>query len=66
MKTFDAVFILTQGGPGLATMLISIRVWILGLIELNFGLAAALSYLILLFMSVFVVIFLRLLRSRVA
>jgi multiple sugar transport system permease protein len=66
IKTFDSVFILTQGGPGLATMLISIRAWILGLIDLNFGLAAALSYLLLLFMSIFVAIFMRLLNRRVA
>jgi multiple sugar transport system permease protein len=66
IKTFDSVFILTQGGPGLATMLISIRAWILGLIDLNFGLAAALSYLLLVFTSIFVVILLRLLSRRVA
>jgi multiple sugar transport system permease protein len=66
IKTFDSVFILTQGGPGLATMLISIRAWILGLIDLNFGLAAALSYLLLFFTSIFVVILLLLLNRRVA
>jgi multiple sugar transport system permease protein len=66
IKTFDSVFILTQGGPGLATMLISIRAWILGLIDLNFGLAAALSYLLLILMSIFVAAFMRLLSRRVA
>lgn len=65
IKAFDIVFILTQGGPGLATMLISIRAWILGLVELNAGQASALSYLILLFMSIFVAAFLKLLSRRV-
>jgi len=66
LKTFDSVFVLTQGGPGVATMLISIRAWILGLINLNFGLAAALSYLILLMTSLFVVILMRIIDRRVA
>ena len=66
LKTFDVVFTLTQGGPGLSTMLVSIRAWTLGLVELNIGHAAALSYLILIFMSVFVAVFLRLLGRRVA
>ncbi len=65
LKTFDVVFILTQGGPGLSTMLISIRTWTLGLINLNMGQAAALSYMIVLVMSVFVVGLLRLLKQRV-
>jgi multiple sugar transport system permease protein len=66
LKTFDSVFVLTQGGPGVATMLISIRAWILGLINLNFGQAAALSYLILLITSLFVVILMRIIDRRVA
>jgi multiple sugar transport system permease protein len=66
VRTFDSVFILTQGGPGLATMLISIRAWILGLINLNFGQAAALSYLLLLFVSILVAIFIRVLGQRVS
>jgi multiple sugar transport system permease protein len=66
MKAFDIVYILTQGGPGLATMLVSIRAWTLALIELNFGQAAALSFMILLLVSAFTVVFLKLLGRRTA
>lgn len=66
IRTFDVVYMLTQGGPGLSTMLISIRAWTIGLVELNFGRASALSYLILILTSLFVLLFLRLLYKRVA
>jgi multiple sugar transport system permease protein len=66
LKTFDVVYTLTQGGPGLSTMLISIRTWTLGLINLNFGQASALSYLIVILTSVFASVFLRLIYRRAA
>lgn len=59
LKTFDVVYTLTQGGPGLSTMLLSIRVWTLGLINLNFGLASSLSYLVVILISVCAMVFLR-------
>jgi multiple sugar transport system permease protein len=66
IKTFDVVYTLTQGGPGLATMLLSIRAWTLGLINLNMGQASALSYLIVVLTSIFATVFLRLIYRREA
>jgi multiple sugar transport system permease protein len=65
LRTFDVVYSLTQGGPGLSTMLISIRTWTLGLINLDFGQASALAYLIVILISVFAAIFLRVMYARV-
>jgi len=65
LRTFDIVYTLTQGGPGLSTMLISIRAWTLGLINLDFGQASALAYLIVILISVFAAVFLRLMYERV-
>ena len=66
LRTFDVVYTLTQGGPGLATMLLSIRTWTVGLINLNFGQASALSYLIVILSSVFATVFLSLIYRRSA
>jgi len=66
LRTFDIVYSLTQGGPGLSTMLISIRTWTIGLINLDFGQASALAYLIVILISVFAAVFLRVMYTRVA
>jgi len=65
LRTFDIVYSLTQGGPGLSTMLISIRTWTIGLINLDFGQASALAYLIVILISVFAAVFLRVMYARV-
>jgi len=65
LRTFDIVYSLTQGGPGLSTMLISIRTWTIGLINLDFGQASALAYLIVVLISVFAAVFLRVMYARV-
>jgi multiple sugar transport system permease protein len=65
LRTFDIVYSLTQGGPGLSTMLISIRTWTIGLINLDFGQASALAYLIVILISAFAAVFLRVMYERV-
>jgi ABC-type sugar transport system permease subunit len=47
-------------------MLLSMRAWTLGFINLDFGQASALSYLMVIVTSVFALAFLRLVYRRVA
>lgn len=49
MKTFDIVFATTNGGPGTATTLSNLRIYEVGIQQLDIGYAAALSNVLLLF-----------------
>jgi len=51
-KIFDLVFILTQGGPGTATETISWYIYQLGYKFFNMGYGAAVSYLLVIFLTV--------------
>ncbi|ADV64828.1 binding-protein-dependent transport systems inner membrane component [Desulfurococcus mucosus DSM 2162] len=47
LKTFDTVYVLTAGGPGTTTELISVHIYKLAFERWDFGSATALSYLVL-------------------
>ncbi|MBA3414132.1 MAG: sugar ABC transporter permease, partial [Chloroflexia bacterium] len=51
-KVFDLIFMLTQGQPGTATETISWYIYQVGYRFFNLGYAAAVSYLLLIFLSV--------------
>ena len=46
-RTFDIIYALTQGGPGVATQTLSIRIFQQGFQSLNLGYASALSFVML-------------------
>jgi multiple sugar transport system permease protein len=46
-KSFDAVFLLTQGGPGTATQLLALRVYQTAFVNLQIGDASALAILVM-------------------
>lgn len=58
-KLFDVVFVMTNGGPGTATQMISHYVYLLGFKYFRLGYAAAASYLLLIFLSIAVPLLLR-------
>jgi raffinose/stachyose/melibiose transport system permease protein len=59
LKTFDLVYLMTQGGPGRATEFMSTYIFKKGILEFNAGYASALAMLVLLIALVLTVIQLR-------
>jgi len=53
IATFDTVFVLTKGGPARATDLITLLIQREGLVNLNVALASAMSFLVLLMVTIF-------------
>lgn len=62
-KTFDSIFIMTNGGPGNATEVLSLHIYRTGLPFMNVGYAAAMSYLFLIIMIVGTTILIRRLQK---
>jgi multiple sugar transport system permease protein len=50
-KTFDSIFIMTNGGPGTATEVLSLHIYRSGLPFMNVSYAAAMSYLFLIILT---------------
>ncbi|RLC35776.1 sugar ABC transporter permease, partial [candidate division Kazan bacterium] len=59
LKTFDTVYVLTAGGPGTTTELISVYIYKLAFIEWDFGSATALSYLVIVLVIFMTNVFMR-------
>jgi multiple sugar transport system permease protein len=53
IATFDTVFVLTKGGPARATDLITLLIQREGLVNLHVALASAMSFLVLLMITIF-------------
>lgn len=53
IATFDTVFVLTKGGPARATDLITLLIQREGLVNLNVALASAMSFIVLLMVTIF-------------
>jgi len=58
-KVFDSIFIMTNGGPGRATEVLSMFIYRTGLPYLNMGYSLAMSYLFLIILSIIGFILLR-------
>lgn len=56
-KIFDYVYVMTQGGPGDATMVMSFYAYRWAFVFQDFGMASAASYLLLIIVSIFFIIF---------
>jgi len=63
LKIFDAIFIMTNGGPGNATEVLSLHIYRTGLPFMNVGYAAAMSYLFLIMVIVATTLLIRQLQK---
>lgn len=61
-KVFDTIYILTGGGPGTATELLSFYAYVAGFRPFNMGFTATVSWAILIIMSIIFLLFLRAFR----
>lgn len=59
IRVFDMIFVLTRGGPGTATETLSVFSYVTGFTEGDMGSAAALAWVMVLFVNVLVFFFLR-------
>jgi multiple sugar transport system permease protein len=59
IRVFDMIFVLTRGGPGTSTEVLSVYSYVTGFTEGDMGVAAALAWVIVIFVNVVVVFFLR-------
>jgi multiple sugar transport system permease protein len=66
LRVFDHIFILTEGGPGLATETLSLYIYRTAFRFSNFGYAAAMSFVLLLITNVISAGYIRLLETREA
>ena len=63
-KTFDLIFVLTQGGPGMSTEILNYYTYRNGFKFFDMGYASALSWLLVIILNVISMILGRTLRSR--
>lgn len=63
-KVFDAVFAMTQGGPGLSTTVLNFYVYKQGLVFFDMGYAASLSTILLVVIGIFSFIYIRLIGRQ--
>ena len=64
LKSYDLIYILTQGGPGKTTETISFYAYRLGFRFLDIGQAAAVSFILLIAVVALTLVLLRILRER--
>lgn len=64
LRVFDQIFILTQGGPGFSTETVSLYIYRTAFRFSDFGYAAAMSFVLLLFTNVISVGYIRLLQKQ--
>ena len=64
-KTFDLIFVLTKGGPGLSTEVLSFYTYKYGFKFFHMGRASALSYILFLILFVITQFFLKYYRTGV-
>jgi ABC-type sugar transport system permease subunit len=65
LRHFDAIWVMTGGGPGDATRVLSVLIYETGWVFLKMGRAAAMSIVLFIFVFIFTVVQLRLFRSEV-
>lgn len=66
LRTFDQIFILTQGGPGFATETVSLYIYKNAFRFFDFGYAAAMSFVLLVLTNLISIGYIRLLRRQEA
>lgn len=63
-KTFDLIFVLTQGGPGMSTEILNYYTYRYGFKFFHMGYASALSWLLVVIVTIISMILVRTIRSR--
>lgn len=64
LRHFDAIWIMTGGGPADATRVLAVRIYETGLVFLKMGTAAAMSVILFVFVMAFTLVQMRLFRSE--
>lgn len=64
IKIFDVVYLITAGGPGFSTETISMYIFLQGFQFFNIGYTCAISYLLLIIVTIIVTVFIRQIRRR--
>jgi multiple sugar transport system permease protein len=64
LRVFDQIFILTEGGPGFATEMISLYIYRTAFRFFDFGYAAAMSFVLLALTNVISVVYLKVLQDE--
>jgi multiple sugar transport system permease protein len=64
LRVFDQIFILTEGGPGFATEMISLYIYRTAFRFFDFGYAAAMSFVLLALTNVISVVYIKLLQAQ--
>jgi multiple sugar transport system permease protein len=64
LRVFDQIFILTEGGPGFATEMISLYIYRTAFRFFDFGYAAAMSFVLLALTNVISVVYIRMLQAE--
>lgn len=65
LRHFDAIWIMTGGGPGDATRILTVLIYETGLVFLRMGRASAMSVVLFLFIMTFTIVQLRFFRAEV-
>lgn len=63
-RTFDIIYIMTAGGPGITTETISMHIFRKGFIVFDMGYAAALTLILFIVVNIFVIIFLKITNKQ--
>jgi multiple sugar transport system permease protein len=66
LKTFDLIYIITRGGPGTATYTLPLHAYSIGFASFLMGKSAAISWVIVIIINVFTILFLRILAKEEA
>jgi multiple sugar transport system permease protein len=61
LQTFDLAYNLTQGGPGNATQVLPLFIWLIAFSGLDFGQANALAFILLIISFILALIYLKIL-----
>ena len=57
-NSFDLVYVLTSGGPGTSSRTLSFNLYLEGLVNYNIGMAAAMTWLVVIIVSVIINLYL--------
>ena len=63
LKTYDLVYILTRGGPGISTETISYYIYRVAFVFLDMGTSAAMSFLLLVLIVILTLVLMRVMRA---
>lgn len=66
IRTFDLIFVLTRGGPGSSTEIVSIYSYITGFTSGDMGSAAAIAWITVILINILVLLFMRILAKTEA